>query len=84
MTNAMDVLRQYAEEHMVRPFMTQDPEYSRTRFCVEKQEESFRALLNEETTKLFEKLQAEQDQLDFIHEQALFRAGFHVALELFR
>lgn len=84
MTDAMEVLYQYAEEHMVRPFMAQDPKYSNIRFYVEKQEEDFRALFNDNMTKLFEKLLAERNQLDFIYEQALFRSGFQVALELLR
>lgn len=84
MTDAMRTLYQYAEEHTVRPFMAQAPEYSRLRFCVEKQEEDFRALLNDETAELFEKLLAKRNQLDFIYEQALFRSGFQIALELLR
>lgn len=84
MTDAMRVLYQYAEENMVRPFMVRDPEYSNIRFYVEKQEEVFCALLNDDMTKFFEKLLAERNQLDFIYEQALFRSGFQVALELLR
>lgn len=84
MTDAMKVLYQYAEEHMVHPFMTQTPEYSRICFHVEQQGEAFRAMLNDEMTQSFEQLAAEQHQLDFIYEQALFRAGFQIALELMR
>ena len=84
MTDAMQVLFQYAQEQMVRPFMEQDPEYSSTRFYVEKREKAFRALLNDEMEKLFDDLQSERNQLDFIYEQALFRSGFRLALELLR
>lgn len=84
MLDAMKVLYQYAEEQMVHLFMTQTPEYSRIRSRVEKQEAAFRALLNDEMAALFEKILAERNQLDFIYEQALFRSGFQVALELFR
>lgn len=84
MTDAMQVLYQYAEEHLVHPLMEQNPEYSSTRFGVEKQEETLRALLDDEATELFNKLLDERNRLDFIYEEALFRSGFQVALELLR
>ena len=82
MTDTMKVLYQYAEEHIVYPFMTQTPEYFRISAHAEQQREAFRAMLNDEMTQSFEKLAAEQHQLDFIYEQALFLAGFQIAWEL--
>lgn len=84
MTNVMKVLFQYAEEHMVHSLMIQTPDYLQIRSNAIKQEEAFLALLTKETAERYEKMMAECHRRDYIYEQALFRAGFLIALELIR
>lgn len=82
MTDAMKVLLQYAEEQMIHALMSQTPGYLNIRSRAEKEEEAFLALLTTETTERFEKMMAERRKLEYIYEQALFCAGFQIAMEL--
>ena len=84
MTDAMEALFQYAQEHMVHSLLYQQHEYASARLCVEKQEEAFLALLDETAQKRYNHLQNEQDLLSSFYERALFRAGFRLAMELSR
>ena len=56
MTDAMQVLFLYAQEHMVCSLLSQEHEYANVRLCVEKQGEAFRALLDETTRERFDNL----------------------------
>lgn len=84
MTEPLQILYRYAQEHMVLPLLRQEPDYERTSRCVEEQEEKFRAQLNKEVAQNLEKLLEEQVRLSFLQEQALFCAGFTLAVELMR
>ena len=84
MTDVMEALFQYAQEHMVHSLLYQEHEYASVRLCTEKQEEAFLALLDDNAQKRYEHLQKEQDLLSFLYERALFRAGFRLAMELSR
>lgn len=82
MTDAMQVLFLYAQEHMVCSLLSQEHEYANVRLCVEKQGEAFRALLDETTRERFDNLLDEQNLLSSFYGRALFRAGFQIAMEL--
>ena len=84
MTDAMEVLFNYAQEHMVCPLLSQEREYANVRLCVEKQEETFCALLDEKARERFDNLLDEQNLLSSFCGRAAFRAGFQIALELLR
>lgn len=84
MTDAMDALFLYAQEHRIRPLLDTEPEFSQVVLCLERQDKSFRALLDKETETCFEKFLSEQALLDLFNERAAFRAGFQIALELER
>ena len=82
MTDAMQALFLYAQEHMVCSLLSQEREYANAGLCVEKQEEAFRALLDETTRERFDNLLDEQNLLSSFYGRALFRAGFQIAMEL--
>lgn len=82
MTDAMQVLFLYAQEHMVRSLLSQEREYANIHLCVEKQEEAFRTLLDEKAQERFDNLLDEQDLLSSFYGRAMFRAGFQIAMEL--
>ena len=84
MTDAMEALFQYAQEHMVCSLLHQQHEYASARLCAEKQEEAFLALLDETAQKRYGHLQNEQNLLSSFYERALFWAGFRLAIELSR
>ncbi len=84
MTDAMQALFLYAQEHMVRSLLCQEHEYDNAHLSAEKQEEAFRTLLDETAQKCFDDLQDEQNLLSFFYGRALFRAGFQIAMELSR
>ena len=84
MTEPMEVLYQYAQEHMVLSLLRQEREYGCISRCVEEREEQLRALLEVEAGQCLEKLLKEQLRLASLQEQALFQSGFRLALELTR
>ena len=84
MSNAMEALFQYAQEHMVCSLLHQEQEYASVRLCAEKQEEAFLALLDDTAQERYDRLQKERDLLSTLYERALFRAGFRLAMELSR
>ena len=84
MPDAMDALFLYAQEHRIRPLLDEEPEFYRVVTCLERQDKSFRALLDEATKERFDKFLDEQALLDLFNERAAFRAGFQIAMELGR
>ena len=84
MTDVMEALFQYAQEHMIHSLLYQQHEYVSVRLCAEKQEETFLALLDETAQKRYSHLQNEQDLLSSFYERAAFCAGFRLAMELSR
>lgn len=84
MTEPMDVLYKYAEEHLVRSLLEQEREYASASRCAERQEQDFLALVGEEHGERLEAMLDERKLLSFFEGQALFRAGFQIALELTR
>ena len=84
MTDIMETLFQYAQEHMVCALLSQEREYASVRLCAEKQEKAFLTLLDDTAQERYGHLQKEQDLLSTLYERALFRAGFRLAMELSR
>ena len=84
MTDAMQALFLYAQEHLIRSLLDAEPEFNNVVSCVERQDTSFRALLDQTTEERFDKFLAEESLLDLLNEQAAFRAGFQIAMELSR
>ncbi len=82
MTDAMDALFLYAQEHRIRPLLDEEPEFYSVVTCMERQDKSLRALLDEATKERFDKFLDEQALLDLFSERAAFRAGFQIAMEL--
>ncbi len=84
MIEPMKILYRYAEEHMVYGLLEQERKYADARQCAEKSAQSLRALVGEAHEDELEAWMDEQNLLVFFHGQALFRAGFQIALELTR
>lgn len=84
MTEAMEVLFSYAQEHMLNALLSQEHKYATAHLCAAKREEAFRALLDETARERFDDLLDEQNLLTSFYGRAQFRAGFRLAMELGR
>lgn len=84
MTEPMEVLYTYAQEHMLHALLAREPAFAAARHHADRQEEHLRALLDGPAQKHLTALLEEQDQRDFYWGQAQFSAGFRLALELTR
>ena len=84
MTDAMEPLFQYAQEHMVHSLLLQEDKYDRAAQCSEAQREALRILLDQPAQNLLDSVLREKELFGFMHERALFRAGFRLAIELLR
>lgn len=84
MTDLMDTLYQYAEEKLMRGLLDQEEAYAQACHAAEKGEKTLRAQLSEEQQELLEALLEERKLMAFCEWEALFRAGFQVAMELAR
>lgn len=84
MTDAMEALFNYAQEHLTRALLEEEPEFHSVASCLERQDSSFRTLLDEETERRFQKFLDEQALFNLFNERAAFRAGFQLAMELGR
>lgn len=79
-----DILHPFAREHEVEAILVQSDGYRESENCTRRQEERLRALLDETATHVFNDFLEEQRLLQFREEEAHFRAGFCMALELTR
>lgn len=84
MTDLMETLYLYAQEHLVHSYASLEPEYNVTVSHFHKQAAAFRAALDDAQKQRYDDLLQEEALLSFFEERALFRAGLHVAFELFR
>ena len=84
MSDSMEVLFSYAQDWLVKALLTAEPEYGDALRHADSQEQRLRALLNGETEDLLDNLIDERNLLFSYHGQALFRAGFRLAMELGR
>lgn len=84
MTDLMEVLYSYAQDHLLRGLLDREPEYANMCHCADRQERALRELVGEEAEKHLEDLLEERKLMSFYESQALFLAGFQTALELTR
>lgn len=84
MTEPMEVLYTYAQERIMHALLVREPEYQDALLHAEKEEGKLRAMLLPTTLEHLDNLLDEQHLLDFYREQAMFRAGFSLAVELMR
>ena len=84
MTDLMNMLYSYAQDSMLRGLLDLEPEYSNVCHCADRQEQALRELVGEENGERLEGLLDERKLMSFYEGQALFLAGFRMALELTR
>lgn len=84
MTEPMEVLYTYAQEHIVYALLEQESGYKNAMLYAKKQEAKLRDKLIFGSVEHLDKLLEEQKLCDFYRGQALFRAGFSLAVELMR
>ena len=84
MSESMEVLFSYAQEWLEPALLLTEPQCVETKHCADKQEKRLRAMLNQETLQCLEDFLDERNLLQFFEKQALFRAGFQIAMELGR
>ena len=84
MTKVMEVLFSYAQDYLEWPLLLLEPEYETTLHHANSQEQRLLALLDEGGKELLDDLISERNLLHSVESEALFRAGFRIALELNR
>lgn len=84
MTDLMETLYTYAQNHGIAAFLAQDAEYERCVQCAQAQESNLRATLGADERVRLKALLDERDLQLFIQSRAAFSAGFRLALELTR
>lgn len=84
MTELMEVLYTYAQEHDMAAFLVQDEEYEQCDRYAGERETKLQAVLNSEESADLKALLEERELQQFIRERAAFSAGFRLALELTR
>lgn len=84
MTEPMEMLYTYAQEHMLYALLARESGYKDAMLHADRQEKQIRALMGSVGLEHLDALLEEQSQCDFYRGQALFRAGFSLAVELMR
>ena len=84
MTDLMEALFAYAQEHSLAALLAEEGAYKSSVCCAEQQEEQLRAALDEQAAARLDALLGELELAGWIEERAAFRAGFRTALELAR
>lgn len=84
MTDAMEVLFSYAQEWLKPALLLTEPQCAEAKHCANEQEKRLRAMLSQEALQCLGAFLDERDLLQFFEKQALFRAGFQIAMELSR
>lgn len=84
MTDLIDVLYSYAQDYMLRGLLDREPEYAEACRCADRQERALYELVGEDNKAHLEDLLEERKLMSHYEGEALFRAGFQVALELTR
>ncbi len=82
MTDAMEVLFSYAQEWLEPALLLGEPQCAEAQHYSAEQEKRLRAMLNQEALQCLEDFLDEQKLLLFFEKQALFRAGFQIAIDL--
>lgn len=84
MTDAMEVLFAHAQDWLIKPLLTAEPEYEDLLRTTAQQEQRLRAMLSDDAKQALDDLLGERNLLSSLYEQALFRTGFQLAIELSR
>lgn len=84
MSDAMEALFAYAQEHRLPAYLYQDENYMVSAACAEKQEALVRAALAKRDRIHLEDLLAEMEIEQCARDRAAFRCGFRLAMELGR
>lgn len=84
MTDLMDILYSFAQDHEMKALLVKDDEYQESVRCTQGQEGRLRAVLDETAAHILNDFLEEQKLLQFVQEEVCFRAGFRMALELTR
>lgn len=85
MTDALlELLHAFAQGHEIEAILIQNDGYQESERCTRKQEERLRTLLDGTAASVFNDFLEEQKLLQLQKEEAHFRAGFQMALELTR
>ena len=84
MTDAMEILFQYAQKHTIPALLAADEEHQSGSECAERQEAALRSALNERSTASLNAMLDEMELARTTELRAVFRAGFRLALELVR
>ena len=84
MTEPIQVLYTYAQEHILYALLAQEPEYKGASLHADRREAQLRTMLDGSAQKRLDAMLEEQKLCDFYRGQALFRAGFSLAVELMR
>ena len=82
MTDAMNVLYSYAQDYLEKTLLALEPDFAEAQREVQAQAEAFLTLLDDRGRELFDDLLDGQHHLSSFHGQAMFRAGFQIALDL--
>lgn len=85
MTDALlELLYAFAQGHEIEAILIQNDGYQESERCTRKQEERLRTLLDGTAASVFNDFLEEQKLLQLQEEEAHFRAGFKIGLELSR
>lgn len=84
MTDLIETLYQFAQENRIAKYLYYDNEYRDSAECADKGEQALRATLTEEQNKRLDALLGKQFICHSAELEAIFQAGFSMALELIR
>ena len=84
MTDLIGILYSYAQDYMLRGILDREPGYAEACHCADRQERTLYELVGKENKAHLEDLLEERKLMSLFEGEALFRAGFQVALELTR
>ena len=84
MTDLMDILYSFAQDHEIEALLVKDDKYQESVRCTRGQEDGLRAVLDETAANILDDFLEEQRLLQFVQEEVCFWAGFRMALELTR
>ena len=84
MSDTMEVLYAYAQEHLFPVYLCQDEIYEASDLCAQRQTELVRTALAQRDQIHLTDLLDELELTQFARDRAAFQAGFHLAAELTR
>lgn len=84
MTELLEVLYTYAQEHLLPAYLCQDQIYASSAPCAQRQTERLLAALTGEEQIYFKRLLDELELVQCARDRAAFRSGFRLALALAR